>query len=111
MADEIIRVVPRGYLNLGHLLMNHLIVLPKKKVDRDGYIISYLLKAGNRGDGARQKKSIRVGSGEQVREGARRFQANRLDPRCKEITGSVSNQTNVVSARIKSCCDEAEVIH
>lgn len=40
---------PRGYLNLGYLLMKYLIVLPKKRSDRDGYIMSYLLKAGAQG--------------------------------------------------------------
>ena len=42
-------VTPRGYLNLGYLLMKYLIVLPKKRSDRDGYIMSYLLKAGAQG--------------------------------------------------------------
>ena len=48
-TEEVVTVVPKGYLNLGHLLMKYLIVLPKKKSDRDGYIISYLLKAGATG--------------------------------------------------------------
>ena len=42
-------VTPRGYLNLGYLLMKYLIVLPKKRSDKDRYIISYLLKAGAQG--------------------------------------------------------------
>jgi hypothetical protein len=48
-TEEVVTIVPKGYLNLGHLLMKYLIVLPKKKSDRDGYIISYLLKAGATG--------------------------------------------------------------
>lgn len=48
-TEEVVTVVPKGYLNLGHLLMKYLIVLPKKKSGRDGYIISYLLKAGATG--------------------------------------------------------------
>lgn len=57
--EEAVTVVPKGYLNLGHLLMKYLIVLPKKKTDRDGYIISYLLKAGTEGIAATEvvKKS------------------------------------------------------
>ena len=47
-TSEVVLVVPKGYLNLGHLLMKYLIVLPIK-TDRDGYRISYLLKAGATG--------------------------------------------------------------
>lgn len=56
-------VTPRGYLNLGYLLMKYLIVLPKKRSDRDGYIISYLLKAGAQGIAAVElvKKSRVIG--------------------------------------------------
>ena len=58
-AEVPITIVPRGFLNLGHLLMKYLIVLPKKNNDRDGYIMSYLLKAGARGIAAEEivKKS------------------------------------------------------
>lgn len=49
MTAEDVIILPKGYLNLGHLLMKYLIVMPKKKVDRDGYIMSYLLKAGTAG--------------------------------------------------------------
>jgi hypothetical protein len=48
-SEEVATSVPSGYLNLGHLLMKYLVVLPKKKVDRDGYIVSYLVKAGTQG--------------------------------------------------------------
>jgi hypothetical protein len=58
-SEAIVTVVPKGYLNLGHLLMKYLIVLPKKKSDRDVYIIPYLLKAGATGIAAAEivKKS------------------------------------------------------
>lgn len=91
-------VTPRGYLNLGYLLMKYLIVLPKKRSDRDGYIISYLLKAGAQGIAA--VELVKKSRSELAAEGKAEKELG-LDPRCKDIAGHISDKADVISIRIE----------